>query len=198
MQTHGHAGRPTPPAIDPAPPTAADECRRLRIVAQIEDPVIWDRTAARLLDSGCRRWRSRPDIAEHPALLRWTRIQQSRQLLEQPCLRTVFAAVAAGHELADGDPCTGFAAAIMLLSSCPTEAVLQSPHDPRTVRLSVYAYREDDLPLAEDLITTTVRTCGAVLVRRCAVLRPASASTATSVLDRPRPEPLVLGSTAAR
>ncbi|APE34436.1 hypothetical protein BOX37_11235 [Nocardia mangyaensis] len=199
MQTQGHAAGPTPPAIEPVAP-GADECRRLRIVAQIDDPHAWDLTAARLLASGRRRWRARPDIADHPALLRWTRIQQSQEIPVQPCLRTTFAAVAAGRAIGDGDPCTGFAAAIMLLSSCPTEAILQSdtPNDPRVVRFSVYAYREDDLPLAEDLITTTIRTCGTVLVRRCTVLRRRPATPATPLLGQPVPELFVLGSTAAR
>ncbi|WP_336083667.1 hypothetical protein [Nocardia sp. SSK8] len=200
MQTHRHAALPAAPLIDPVSPDA-DECRRLRIVARIDDASRWDTTATRLLGSGLRRWRDRPDIADHPALCRWSRIQDSQQMLEPPCLRTVFAALAIGEELASGDACADFATAVMLLAGCPAEAIVQS--DPlgaaRTIRFSVYAFREDDLPLAEDLITTTVGACGAVLARRCAVLRPVSRPAATALVDHPLPEPMVLRTgTAAR
>ncbi|MGW6119194.1 hypothetical protein ACWFRF_09125 [Nocardia sp. NPDC055165] len=200
MQTHRQA---TAPLIEPPVATAADECRLLRIVARIEAPHVWDSTSARLLDCARRRWQGRADIADHPALRRWSQIQDSQQRPEQPCLRTLFAAFAAGS-LVGGDPCADLAAAIMLLSSCPAEAVQQA--DPnsecRTVRFSVYAYREDDLPLAEDLITTTVHACGTVLARRCTIMRPPARSTAPSPsVDYPAPNLLVLGSlgsTAAR
>jgi hypothetical protein len=194
MQTHRQAAAPL---IEPPVATAADECRLLRIVARIEAPPVWDSTAARLLDCARRRWQGRPDIADHPALRRWSQIQDSQQRPEQPCLRTLFAAFAAGS-LVGGDPCANLAAAIMLLASCPAEAVLQA--DPHTVRFSVYAYREDDLPLAEDLITTTVHACGTVLARRCTIMRPAARTTAPLV-DHPTPDLFVLGglgSTAAR
>ncbi|MFC9659076.1 hypothetical protein ACFVJ5_02470 [Nocardia sp. NPDC127606] len=198
MQTHRQAPAPL---IEPPVATAADECRLLRIVARIEAPHVWDSTAARLLDCARRRWQGRPDIADHPALRRWSQIQDSQQRPEQPCLRTLFAAFASGS-LVGGDPCADLAAAIMLLSSCPAEAVQQADpnSDRRTVRFSVYAYREDDLPLAEDLITTTVQACGTVLARRCTIMRPPARSTAPLV-DHPTPDLLVLGSlgsTAAR
>ncbi|MFC8382980.1 hypothetical protein [Nocardia sp. NPDC056952] len=198
MQTHRQAAAPL---IEPPVTTAADECRLLRIVARIEAPHVWDSTSARLLDCARRRWQGRPDIADHPALRRWSQIQDSQQRPEQPCLRTLFAAFASGS-LVGGDPCADLAAAIMLLSSCPAEAVQQA--DPRneqhTVRFSVYAYRDDDLPLAEDLITTTVHACGTVLARRCTIMRPPVRSTAPLV-DHPTPDLRVLGrlgSTAAR
>ncbi|MFE1592497.1 hypothetical protein [Nocardia sp. NPDC058705] len=192
MQTHRH---PAEPLIEPPEAAAAaDECRRLRIVARIEAPQLWDSTAARLLDCARRRWQGRPDIADHPALRRWSRIQDSQQRPQQPCLRTLFAACASGS-LVGGDPCADLAAAIMLLSSCPAEAVRQA--DPGTVRFSVYAYREDDLPLAEDLIVTTIRACGTLLARRCTVLRPPVRSAAPLV-EHPTPDLFVLGSTAAR
>ncbi len=193
MQTHRQAAKPL---IEP--PTAADgECRRLRIVARIEAPHLWDATAARLLDCARRRWEGRPDMADHPALRRWSQIQDSQLRPEQPCLRTLFAALASGS-LVGGDPCADLVAAIMLLSSCPTEAVQQADplNDQHTVRFSVYAYREDDLPLAEDLITTAVHACGTVLARRCTVIAPAVRST--PLVDHPVPDLLVLGSTAAR
>ncbi|MFC6012108.1 hypothetical protein [Nocardia lasii] len=195
MQTYRPVA--TPP-IDPPVPTAADDCRLLRIVALIETPHLLDSTAARLLGCARRRWQGRPDIADHPALCRWSAIQDAQRRPEQPCLRTLFAALAAGS-LVEGDACADLAAAIMLLSSCPTEAVAQAdPHsEQRTVRFSVYAYREDDLPLAEDLITTTIRACGTVLARRSSILHPAY-RPATPLLDRPAPDLLVLGSTAAR
>lgn len=198
MQTHRQAAAPL---IESPVVTAADECRLLRIVARIEAPHRWDSTAARLFDCARRRWQGRPDITDHPALRRWSQIQDSQQRPEQPCLRTFFAAFAAGS-LVGGEPCADLAAAIMLLSSCPAEAVRQAdPHNDRhTVRFSVYAYREDDLPLAEDLITTTVRACGTVLARRCTIIRPPTRSTAPLV-DHPTPDLFVrggLGSTAAR
>ncbi|MEU4320369.1 hypothetical protein ACFV24_19070 [Nocardia fluminea] len=195
MQTHRQA---TPPLIEPPVATAADECNLLRIVARIEAPHVWDSTAARLLDCARRRWQGRPDIADHPALRRWSQIQDSQQRPEQPCLRTLFAAFASGS-LVGGDACADLAAAIMLLASCPAEAVRQpDPHnDQHTVRFSVYAYREDDLPLAEDLILTTVHACGTVLARRCTIMRPA-ARTAAPLVDHPTPDLFVLGSTAAR
>lgn len=201
MQTHRHAALPAAPLIDPIAP-GDGECLRLRIVARIDDDGRWASTATRLLGSGLRRWRDRPDIAEHPALCRWSRIQDAQQMLEPPCLRTVFAALAIGEELASGDACADFATAIMLLSSCPAEAIVQS--DPlgaaRTIRFSVYAFRDDDLPLAEDLITTSLQTCGVVLARRCAVL-PAAATPrpAPPVSAAPLPEAMVIGTgTAAR
>ncbi|MFE3543263.1 hypothetical protein ACFXK0_09845 [Nocardia sp. NPDC059177] len=201
MQTHRYAALPAAPLIDPVSPDT-DECRRLRIVARIDDTHRWDLTAARLLDSGHRRWRGRPDIADHPALQRWARLQETQELLEPPCLRAVFAAIASGRELTTGDPCADFAGAIMLLSSCPAEAILQTDPlgEPHTVRFSVYAYRDDDLPLAEALITTTIQTCGAVLARRCAVLHPATAVRPPApTVDRPVPDVLVLRTgTAAR
>ncbi|WP_278264491.1 hypothetical protein [Nocardia sp. AG03] len=200
MQTHRHAALPAAPLIDPVAPDGA-RCRRLRIVARIDDTPRWETTAARLLGSGLRRWRDRPDIADHPALCRWSRIQDTQQMLEPPCLRTVFTALAIGEELASGDACADFATAIMLLSSCPAEAIVQA--DPlgaaRTLRFSVYAFREDDLPLAEDLITTTVAACGTVLARRCAVLAPAATPRPAPVSAPAVPEPLVIGTgTAAR
>ncbi|WP_410872460.1 hypothetical protein [Nocardia sp. A7] len=195
MQTHR---QPAKPLIDPPPLGAADECRRLRIVARIEAPDLWDATAARLLDCARRRWQGRSDIADHPALRRWSQIQDSQQRPQQPCLRTLFAAFSSGS-LVCGDPCADLAAAIMLLSSCPAEAVRQA--DPRndqlTVRFSVYAYREDDLPLAEDLITTAVRACGTLLARRSTIMHPPARTTAPLV-EHPTPALLVLGSTAAR
>lgn len=192
MQTQRQAAKPL---IEPSPPAgAADECRRLRIVARIDTPHLWDSTATRLLGCARRRWQGRPDIADHPPLRRWSQIQDSQLRPEQPCLRTLFAAFAS-DSLVSGDPCADLAAAIMLLSSCPAEAVQQA--DPRTVRFSVYAYREDDLPLAEDLITTAVHACGTVLARRCTVVHPPVRSSAPLV-DHPTPELLVLGSTAAR
>ncbi|MFD3743575.1 hypothetical protein [Nocardia sp. NPDC058633] len=202
MQTHRHAAAPTiEPPVEPSVTPAADRCRRLRIVARIEAPHLWDSTTARLLDCARRRWQGRADIADHPALRRWSQIQDSQQRPEQPCLRTLFAAFASGS-LVGGDPCADLAAAIMLLSSCPAEAVRQA--DPLngqlTVRFSVYAYREDDLPLAEDLITTTVRACGTLLARRCTTMRAPARSSAVLV-DHPTPELLILGglgSTAAR
>ncbi|MFE6921553.1 hypothetical protein ACFVAV_10950 [Nocardia sp. NPDC057663] len=201
MQTHRPAAGPAVPAIDPLRTSDIDECRRLRIVARIDDPVVWHSAAARLLDCGRRRWHARHDIADHPALRRWSCIQDSQRLPEQPCLRTLFAAVAAGQEIGVGDPCADFATAVMLLSSCPAAVVRQSDpmNDPRAVCFSVYAYREDDLPLAEDLITTTIHACGAVLARRCTVLRRGAAvGPVTPVVDHPLPELLVLGGSAAR
>ncbi|MFD4355316.1 hypothetical protein ACFWPX_22360 [Nocardia sp. NPDC058518] len=197
MQTHRQAATPL---IEP-PVIAADECRRLRIVARIEAPHLWDSTAARLLDCARRRWQGRPDIADHPALRRWSQIQDSQQRPEQPCLRTLFAAFASGS-LVGGDPCADLAAAVMLLASCPAEAVQQADplNNQYTVRFSVYAYREDDLPLAEDLITTTIHACGTLLARRCTIMHPPARSTAPLV-DHPTPDVLVLGnlgSTAAR
>ncbi|MGY0499861.1 hypothetical protein ACWZHB_15350 [Nocardia sp. FBN12] len=193
MQTYRPAAKPP---IEP-PPAAVDECRRLRIVASIEAPHLWDSTAARLLACARRRWQDRPDIADHPALRRWSQIQDSQLRPEQPCLRTLFAAFASGS-LIGGDPCADLAAAIMLLSSCPAEAVLQADprNDQHTVRFTVYAYREDDLPLAEDLITTAVHSCGTLLARRCTTIAPAVRST--PLVDHPVPDLLVLGSTAAR
>ncbi|MFD4431807.1 hypothetical protein [Nocardia sp. NPDC058497] len=200
MQTHRPTGSAVP-AIDPIHPPDVDECRRLRIVARIDDPVVWHSAAARLLDRGRRRWHARSDIADHPALCRWSRIQDAQEVPEQPCLRTLFAAVAAGQEIEVGDPYADFATAVMLLSSCPAAALCQSDpmNDPRAVHFSVYGYREDDLPLAEDLITTTIHACGAVLARRCTVMsRGASVRPSPPVVDHPLPELLVLGGTAAR
>ncbi|MGW6424590.1 hypothetical protein ACWF82_18110 [Nocardia sp. NPDC055053] len=200
MQTHRPTGSAVP-AIDPIHPPDVDECRRLRIVARIDDPAVWHSAAARLLDCGRRRWHARPDIADHPALCRWSRIQDAQELPEQPCLRTLFAAVAAGQEIEAGDPYADFATAVMLLSSCPAAVLCQSDpmNAPRAVRFSVYGYREDDLPLAEDLITTTIHACGAVLARRCTVLRSgASVRPSAPVVDHPLPELLVVGGTAAR
>lgn len=195
MQTHR---QPAKPPIDPPRAGAADECRRLRIVARIEEPQLWDATAARLLDCARRRWQGRSDIADHPALRRWSQIQDSQQRPQQPCLRTLFAAFASGS-LVGGDSCADLAAAVMLLSSCPAEAVRQADplNDQHTVRFSVYAYREDDLPLAEDLITIAVRACGTVLARRCTRMHPPARSTAPLV-DQSAPSLLVFGSTAAR
>ncbi|MFD3508146.1 hypothetical protein [Nocardia sp. NPDC058666] len=195
MQTHRPAATPLIEA--PVSTAVVDECRRLRIVARIETPHVWDATATRLLDCARRRWQGRPDIEQHPALCRWSRIQDAQQRPEQPCLRTLFAALASGT-LIGGDPCADLAAAIMLLSSCPAEAVRQSDQD--TVRFSVYAYRDDDLPLAEDLITTTITACGTVLARRCTTLHPPQRLTTTAV-DATAPDLLVLnslGGTAAR
>lgn len=190
---------PAIPAIDPVDIAAVGECRCLRIVARIADVRVWESAAARLLDCGCRRWRGRPDIADQPALRRWVSIQRTQVFPEQPCLRTLFSAVAADREIGSGDACVDFAAAVMLLSSCPAEAIAQPVGKSRTVRFSVYAYREDDLPLADDLITTTVRACGVVLARRCAVLRRAPAQRPEPPLvDHPLPEPFVVGGTAAR
>ncbi|WKG07203.1 hypothetical protein QX204_19015 [Nocardia sp. PE-7] len=198
MQTQRHAAAPL---IEPPAAPAAGECRRLRIVARIESPDLWDSTAARLLECARRRWQGRPDIADHPALRRWSQIQDSQQRPEQPCLRTLFAAFASGS-LVGGDPCADLVAAVMLLSSCPAEAVQQPDPlgDQHTVRFSVYAYREDDLPLAEDMIITAVKTCGTLLAHRCTIMRPPARSTAPLV-DHPTPDRLVLGnlgSTAAR
>lgn len=200
MQTHRPTGSAVP-AIDPIHTPDVDECRRLRIVARIDDSAVWHSAAARLLDCGRRRWHARPDIADHPALCRWSRIQDAQQVPEQPCLRTLFAAVAAGQEIGTGDPYADFATAVILLSSCPAAVICQSDpmNDPRAVRFSVYGYREDDLPLAEDLITTTIHACGAVLARRCTVLRRgAPVGPATPLVDHPLPELLVVGGSAAR
>ncbi|MFC4373829.1 hypothetical protein ACFO5K_06905 [Nocardia halotolerans] len=198
MQTdRGPAGTATP-VIEPVEEATAGECRRLRIVAEVADARAWGAAADRLLACGRRRWRDRTDIADHPALRRWAGVQESRHGLEHPCLRTVFDAISADAEIAFGDPYADFAAAVMLLSSCPAEAIAQPVGEPRTVCFSVYAFREDDLPLAEDLITTTVRSCGIVVARRCTTVRRASAPRhALPLVDHPLPEPLVSGSTTA-
>ncbi|MFD6222607.1 hypothetical protein [Nocardia asteroides] len=201
MQTHRPVAGATIPAIEPILTPHGDDCRRLRVVARIDDPAVWHTAVGRLLAGGLRRWHARADIADHPALRRWSRLQDDRPVPERPSLRAVFEAVAAGAELATGDPCADLATAIMLLSSCPTEVVLQADpmNDPRAVRFSVYAYRDDDLPLAEALITTTVEACGALLARRCTVLREGpTVRPAVPIVDHPLPELLVLGSTAAR
>ncbi|MFJ2836656.1 MULTISPECIES: hypothetical protein [Nocardia] len=203
MQTYRPAAGAVVPAIEPIDtPEVAQECRRLRVVARIDDAALWQAAATRLLECGRRRWRTRTDIADQPAVRRWSRIQDLQEIPERPSLPALFAAVAAGAEIAAGDPYADFAAAIMLLASCPAEVVLQSDPrtEPRAVRFSVFAQREDDLPLAEDLITTTLRSCGAVLARRCTVLRRGpSIRPPAPLVDHPLPELLVLGSgTAAR
>ncbi|MGS2804872.1 hypothetical protein [Nocardia sp. MW-W600-9] len=203
MQTYRPTAGAVVPAIEPiGTPDATGECRRLRIVARIDDAAVWQAAATRLLECGRRRWRTRTDIADQPAVRRWSRIQDGQEVPEQPSLPALFAAVAAGVEIGSGDPYADFAAAIMLLASCPAEVILQSDPrtDPRAVRFSVFACREDDLPLAEDLITTAVRSCGVVLARRCSVLRRGpSVRPPAPIVDHPLPELLVVGSgTAAR
>ncbi|MEV6217733.1 hypothetical protein [Nocardia sp. NPDC051833] len=203
MQTYRPTGGAVVPAIEPiSTPDVVEECRRLRIVARIDDAVVWQAAATRLLECGRRRWRTRTDIADQPAVRRWSRIESAGEVPDRPSLPALFAAVAAGAEIGAADPYAEFAAAIMLLASCPAEVVLQSDprHDPRAVRFSVFACREDDLPLAEDLITTTILSCGAVLARRCSVLRRGPAVRPSApIVDHPLPELLVLGSsTAAR
>ncbi|WP_280344088.1 hypothetical protein [Nocardia neocaledoniensis] len=200
MQTQRPAIGPAVPTIEPFLAPGVDDCRRLRVVARIDDPARWRAIADRLLAAGTRRWADRSDIADHPALRRWSRFEQGREIPERPCLRRIFAMMAAGEDPATGEPCRDFAAAVMLLSSCPAEAIAQDgPADAGTVRFSVYACREDDLPLAEALISTTVRACGVVVARHRTVVRRGPAPRPSiPVLDRPLPELLVLGGSAAR
>ncbi|MEV0079072.1 hypothetical protein AB0H58_21945 [Nocardia neocaledoniensis] len=201
MQTQRPAVGPAVPTIEPFLAPGADDCRRLRVVARIDDFARWRATADRLLAAGVRRWAGRADIADHPALCRWSRIERAEEIPERPCLRSIFARVAAaGGNLATRDPFEDFAAAVMLLSSCPAEAIPQEgPAEAGTVRFSVYACREDDLPLAEALISTSVRVCGVVVAHHRTVVRRGPAPRpATPLLDRPLPELLVFGGSAAR
>ncbi|MFC4128699.1 hypothetical protein [Nocardia rhizosphaerae] len=202
MQTHRPAFGAGIPVVEPMP--GADEYRHLRIVALIDEPGAWHAATARLFACGRRRWRARTDVTGHPGLYRWAQYRGADpEIPEQVCLRAMCTSIAAGREIAARDPLHDFAAAITLLSGCPAGAVARSGAmtDPVAVRFSVYGFRDDDLPLAEDLITTTIDTCGAVVARRCAVVRRAPVpAQARPAADRaqPRPDLLVLGATAAR
>ncbi|GGK37960.1 hypothetical protein [Nocardia camponoti] len=178
-----------------------DQCLCLRVVGHIDDHRIWSNTVSRLLDCAHRRWHDRDDVADHPALQRWSRVQAANPSPDQPSLRAVFALPAAGQRIDTGDALADFATAIMLLSSCPATATpcADTQQPPESIDFAVYAYRDDDLPLAETLITTSLAACGIVLARTCVAVLPSRRVPAAMPAAEPVPayERLRAGSPAA-
>lgn len=155
---------------------AGSGCLLLQVLAVVEDESRCRSAAELLLDRACRRWEGRSDCDHFPPLQRWRTVESGCLGGVESLPEELIAAVASGRRPHARDLARGMQLAVVLNAGCP--AVVSDTELPghgsgglsdsprHGLLVSMYGLREDDLSLAESVVTGCVGLGALQLVER--------------------------------
>ncbi|WP_227982123.1 hypothetical protein [Nocardia spumae] len=167
-------------------PERGPRCRLVQQLAVIEDESRCQAATAVLLERAYRRWSGHADCEHFPPLQRWRAVESGYLDGAEQLPAAFISAAVAGHRAPVPDLAAGLQAVVVLHSGCP--AVVQETRLPgrdagalsddarHTVLISIYGLREDDMTLAESVLTGCVRLGALHLVERFSRWLPARAA----------------------